>query len=66
MILVLLILWDCLFVLAGLYLYRHPVLFGNVRHEQWQVRINKVIGITLMIVGGTFVIARAVFSFIRM
>jgi hypothetical protein len=66
MITVLFILWDCLFVLAGWYLYRHPLLFENVQHEQWQIRINKVIGIILMIVGGIFAVARMVFSFIRM
>jgi hypothetical protein len=66
MIGVLFILWDCLFVLAGCYLYRHPLLFENVHHEQWQIRINKVIGIVLMVVGGIFVVARIVFSFIKM
>jgi len=66
MIGVLFILWYCLFVLAGWYLYRHPLLFENVQHEQWQIRINKVIGIILMIVGGIFAVARVVFSFIRM
>jgi hypothetical protein len=66
MIGVLFILWDCLFLLAGWYLYRHPLLFENVQHEQWQVRINKVIGTILMIVGGSFAVARILFSFIRM
>jgi hypothetical protein len=66
MITVLFILWDSLFVLAGWYLHRHPLLFENVRHEQWQMRINKVIGIALMIVGGIFAVARVVFSFIKM
>jgi hypothetical protein len=66
MIIGLFILWDCLFVLAGWYLYRHPILFENVRHQHWQMRINKVIGIVLMIAGGIFAVARVVFSFIRM
>jgi hypothetical protein len=66
MITVLFILWDCLFVLAGWYLYRHPLLFKNVPGEQWQMRINKVIGIISMIVGGILAVARVVFSFIRM
>jgi hypothetical protein len=66
MITVLFILWDCLFVLAGWYLYRHPLLFKNVRGEQSQIRINKVIGIISMSVGGIFAVARVVFSFIRM
>ncbi len=66
MIRVLFILWDCLFVLAGWYLYRHPLLFKNVRNEQWQMRTNKVIGIMLMIFGGILAVANAVFSFIRM
>jgi hypothetical protein len=66
MIEVLFTLWDCVFLLAGWYLYRHPLLFQNVRHEKWQVRINKVIGIGLMICGGIFAVARVVFSFIRM
>lgn len=47
-------------------MYRHPLLFKNVRHEKWQMRINKVIGIILMIVGGSLAVANAVFSFIRM
>jgi len=58
--------WDCVFLLAGWYLYRHPLLFKNVRHEQWQARANKVLGITLMIFGGILAVATAVFSFIRM
>jgi hypothetical protein len=66
MINVLFVLWDCLFVLAGWYLYRHPLLFRNVRGEQWQIRINKVIGIALMTGAGIFAIARVVFSLIRM
>jgi hypothetical protein len=66
MINVLFILWYCLFILAGWYLYRHPLLFENVRHQQWQIRINKVVGIALMIFGGIFVIEGIVFSFIRM
>jgi hypothetical protein len=65
MIPVLFILWYCLFVLAGWYLYRHPLLFENVRHQQWQIRINKIVGIVLMIFGGIFVIAGIVFSFIK-
>ena len=63
---VLFILWDCLFVLAGAYLYRHPLLFENVQNEQWQIRMNKVIGIILMIFGGILAVARVVFSLIRM
>jgi hypothetical protein len=66
MIPVLFIVWYCLFVLAGWYLYRHPLLFENVRHQQWQIRINKIVGIVLMIFGGIFVIAGIVFSFIKM
>jgi hypothetical protein len=66
MITVFFILWGCLFVLAGWYLYRDPLLFQNVRHEQWQMRINKVIGVGLMVGGGIFAVARLVFSFIRM
>ena len=66
MIRILFIVWDCLFVLAGWYLFRHPLLFENVRFEHLQIRINKVIGIILMVVGGIFVIARILFSIIRM
>jgi hypothetical protein len=66
MIVALFILWDSLFILAGWYLYRHPLLFENIRHEQWQVRINKIIGIILMIGGGIFAITRVFFSFFRM
>ena len=64
MITVFYILWDALFVLVGWYLYRHPLLYETVRHQQWQIRINKVIGIILMIVGGIFTFARIVFSFV--
>ncbi len=66
MIRVLFILGDGLFILAGWYLYRYPLLFKNVRHEKWQMRINKVIGIILMIVGGSLAVGNAVFTFIRM
>jgi len=66
MIAILFIFWDCLFVLAGWYLFRHPLLFKNVRHEEWQIRINKVIGIILMLAGGIFAVARVVFSLVRM
>jgi hypothetical protein len=66
MIIVFFILFDLLFVLAGWYLFRHPLLFENVRHEQWQIRMNKAIGIELMISGGILAFWRLVFSFIGM
>ena len=66
MLRVLLILWNGLFIIAGWYLYRHPVLFENTRHERWQIRFNKILGMLLMVGGGFVAVAYVLFSFVRM